>query len=340
MYDLWIHITNTPQVFFFYSVIKDIREKYSIFITSRKRGETLELMKNLKLSGKVVGKDYKNPYIRSISVGLRSLNLLIRTPDFKTAIGFETAEQILTCKLRQKKAVLFLDNDIKLLGKAFFQKMETHIKKMADYFIVPECSKDNFAWAFDESKILTYPGYKEHVYISEYTPDENFLSNIPFKEYVVIRPESLTSLYVLHNFSLIPSLLGLFEKEDINVIYLPREKEDMHLSKNYNNVYIPPKVLNGLDLAYYAKAVLTGSGTMAREAAVLGTPAISFFPGERLLAVDKDLVNKGKMLHSREPEEIVEYVLANWNKKRKPEFEKAKQVKKQVIHYINDIIGD
>jgi len=133
-------------------------------------------------------------------------------------------------------------------------------------------------------------------------------------------------------------LLKNFEKENINIVYLPRGSEDKKFAGGYENVYSPPSALNGLDLSYHARATLTGSGTMAREAAVLGTSAVSFFPDEKLLCVDQDLVNRKKILHSRDPEEIVDYVISNWNKKKKPEFEKAKKVKKEVIGIINKII--
>ena len=79
---------------------------------------------------------------------------------------------------------------------------------------------------------------------------------------------------------------------------------------------------------------------MAREAAVMGVPAMSFFPGQRLLAVDRDLVERGKMLHSKEPEEIVEYVIKSWDKKRDGKFERAEQVKRKAINQITAVIGD
>ena len=74
------------------------------------------------------------------------------------------------------------------------------------------------------------------------------------------------------------------------------------------DVFMPESPLNGLDLAYHSFAVLTGSGTMSREAAVMGRPAVSFFPGDALLSVDESMIGKGWVLHSREPEEIVGYL--------------------------------
>ncbi|AEC51935.1 hypothetical protein PNA2_1019 [Pyrococcus sp. NA2] len=336
-YDLWVDISNTPQVHLAGAIIRELRE-YSIYVTGFNRGETAELMRLYNLNGEVFGSDKYHPLLKSLSFASRTVRLLYKAPSAKVLLSFENAMPIPAGKLRGMKTILMLDNDLKFVGKRpLFQKIESRIKKMADYVLVPEVAKDIFERYFEN--VVTYPGYKEHIYIADFQPDPRFPRRIPFEEYVVLRPESLTSLYVLHNKSIVPELLRLFEKEDINVVYLPRNEEEMKLAQGFKNVYIPPKALDGLNLIYYSKATLTGSGTMAREAAVMGVPAVSFFPGERLLAVDRDLVEKGKVLHSREPEEIVEYVLKNWDKKRKEDFEKAKQVKRQAIRQITVAIG-
>jgi uncharacterized protein len=102
-------------------------------------------------------------------------------------------------------------------------------------------------------------------------------------------------------------------------------------------VFIPKGPLKGLDVCYYSKAVLTGSGTFAREAACMGTPAVSFYP-EDLLAVDQKMVNENWMLHSRNPEEIVDYVL---NKKgRSSDLARSKRVQSEVFKIFEDILDE
>ncbi|MFA4646587.1 DUF354 domain-containing protein [Pyrococcus kukulkanii] len=340
-YDIWADISNTPQVHVIAALIRELRG-YSIYVTGFNRGETSQLIRMYGLDGEVFGSDRYNPLMKSLSFAGRTFRLLYKAPRAKLLLSFENAMPLPAGKLRGMKIVLMLDNDLKFIGKKpLFQRIESRIKKLADVVLVPEAAGETFRSYFGD-KIITYPGYKEHIYIADFTPDPSFIekSGIPFKEYVVLRPESLTSLYVLHGESLVPELLKLFERESINVVYLPRNEEERRLANGFSNVYIPPKALDGLNLIYHSKATLTGSGTMAREAAVMGVPAVSFFPGQRLLAVDRDLVERGKMLHSREPGEIVEYVIENWNKKWKREFERAKQVKEQVINLIIAVIGD
>jgi len=336
-YDIWVDISNTPQVHVVRAIVKELRG-CSVYVTGFNRGETAQLIKMYGLDGEVFGSDKYNPLAKSFSFAGRTVKLFYKAPKARLLLSFENAMPLPAGRLRGMKIVLMLDNDLKFIGKKpIFQRIESRIKKLTDVVLVPEVAEETFRGYFGD-KVITYPGYKEHIYIADFTPDPRFIerSGIPFDEYVVLRPESLTSLYVLHGKSLVPELLRLFERESINVVYLPRNEEERALANGFGNVYIPPRALDGLNLIYHSKATLTGSGTMAREAAVMGVPAVSFFPGERLLAVDRDLVEKGKMLHSRNAKEIVEYVIKSWDKKRDGEFERAKSVKDKVV---SNIIG-
>jgi predicted glycosyltransferase len=220
----------------------------------------------------------------------------------------------------------------------FLQSFETKIKSFTDYIVVPESAGEVFRRYMKKNEIITYAGFKEDVYIADFQPDSEFNEKIPFEDYVVLRPEALSSLYVDEKESLVSDLLNRFNRENINVVYLPRDKEDFGYVKDFN-VFTPKVPLNGLDLCYYSNVVLTGSGTMAREASCLGVPSVSFFPGKKLLSVDKNLISENKMFHSRDPEEIVEYVLNNKKKNKKLlDFKRSKKVKNEVVKIIKDIL--
>ena len=107
-------------------------------------------------------------------------------------------------------------------------------------------------------------------------------------------------------------------------------------ARGYNNIFIPNKPLSGLDVCYYTKAMLTGAGTFAREAALLGTPAVSFFPGKIFLTVDKIMQDKGWEFKSRDVNEIYNYVINS--KKRINQLEKSKIIKIEVMKIIDKII--
>ena len=146
--------------------------------------------------------------------------------------------------------------------------------------------------------------------MSDYSPDEYFLDKLPFRKFITLRGENFNAAYVRsQKNSLVPNLLRYFKSLGWNVLYLPRNKTERLLSKGFSNVFIPPEPLNGLDVCYYSDVVFTGAGTLAREASFLGTPAVSFYAGEKLLTVDQELIQNGKMFHSRNIRKIISYAL-------------------------------
>jgi hypothetical protein len=60
-------------------------------------------------------------------------------------------------------------------------------------------------------------------------------------------------------------------------------------------IIIPDQVLNGLDLIWHSDFVVSGGGTMNREAAALGVPVYSIFRG-RIGAVDRYLAENGRLI--------------------------------------------
>ena len=77
---------------------------------------------------------------------------------------------------------------------------------------------------------------------------------------------------------------------------------------------------------------------MGREGAVMGKRSAIFFPNKTRLSVDEDLIKKKRMIHSRDPEELIDYFIANKNERKEPDLSKSKSVKKEVLRIINGIL--
>ena len=165
-----------------------------------------------------------------------------------------------------------------------------------------------------DSAIHLFNGFKEDIYIADYQPDPNFLNQLPFKEFITIRPENLKASYVpINSRTIVPELFKVFKDE--NILFLPRYIEERQYAVGSPNVFMPDSPLNGLDVCYYSKAILTGAGTFAREAALMGTPAVSFFPGKKFLNVDVIMQERGWEFKSRDPKAIYEYVIGSQKRK-------------------------
>jgi predicted glycosyltransferase len=330
---LWIDIINPSHALFFSSILKELPDE-EVQITLRERAETVELSRMLGIEGKVVGADHSFRVWKSLAMVGRTLSLMSTLDDFDQSLSFENGMSVTVSKVRGKRSILLCDNDLKFYQKrSYMQDLETMIKDRADRIIIPQACLDAFSQHVDQNIIYTYDGFKEDVYIADYSPDPHFKDSIQFDNYVVLRPEALSSFYVKELHTLVPEIIKLFAAEDIKVIYLPRDKGDADFAKGLD-VYIPDKAVNGLDLCYHSMAVLTGSGTMAREAACMGKTSVSFFPSNELLSVDQRLIDEGKMIHSRDPKAIVEYVMSRPRPHDRPDLSRSKKVKADVIDLI------
>jgi len=333
---IWIDIINPSHALFFNSLIPEL-SSHELNITIRDRAETVQLCKSFGINGRVIGTDYVDPFKKSAYMVYRTLKLAESVSKFDLSVSFENGMCVFGSKLRRKPSILFCDNDLKFSQKkSFVQDLESNIKSLASYVVIPQVCKENFSTIFDDNRLITYDGCKEDIYIADYVPDPYFMDKIPFDNFVLLRPEALASFYVKENQTIVPDILKRFEKENINVIYLPREKEDLKYAEGCN-FYTPNTPLNGLDLCYYADAVLTGSGTLAREAACIGTTSVSFFPSSKLLSVDQYFVDQGKILHSRDVDEIVEQVVNRSKNSKLRDIRRRGTVKKEVVTSIRDI---
>jgi len=145
---------------------------------------------------------------------------------------------------------------------------------------------------------LTYRGFDELEYIAGYRPSRRVLGELGLEEYgyVVVRPPEYKAAY--YHGRRRPEIERLVEKitgMGYRVVYLPRYPEQAEAVKGMRGVIVPERAVKGLDLEAWAAAVVTGGASMAREAALLGTPGISLYPGR--LHVDEAVERLGAPLH-------------------------------------------
>jgi predicted glycosyltransferase len=331
---VWFDIMNVSQVQFMYPFVKRFQAEFQVICTTRELAENVEFLTSLGIEFQVVGRHLGKRRIKKImAILLRDLCLMRSLKPFDMSISCGSNSAFHLSKLRGKTSVSFDDNEHSLEAKPFYTRL-------VDYIIMPKAIRveDYIDQETIGKKIIQYDGYKEDVYVADYAPDADFLKSIPFERFITIRPEALKAYYVKKEAkTIVPELFRLFSKENKNIVYFPRYPEDWEYARGYDNVFIPSKPLKGLDVCYYSDAVLTGSGTFGREAACLGTPAISFFPNERLIAVDQEMVEKGWSFHSRNPEEIIAYVLSS--KKKQPDLDRSRRVQKEIFGILENIFS-
>ena len=123
------------------------------------------------------------------------------------------------------------------------------------------------------------------------------------------------------------TLRWLENKQHVRVVTLPRNarqrdeiKRDWpHLIAS-GRMIIPEVPVDGLNLVWFSDLVISGGGTMNREAAALGVPVYSIFRG-KIGAVDQYLADHGRLTLIETVDDLQKKIaLVPWNRPASPDF--------------------
>ncbi|MFN7139738.1 MAG: DUF354 domain-containing protein [Limisphaerales bacterium] len=297
---IWIDLENTPHVPFFKAIIRELeRVGCDVVLTARDAFQTCALADRTGLKYAKIGRHYgQNPLCKVTGLFARALQLtpfaLRERPDL--AVNHGARAQILACNLLRIPSVLIMD----------YEHTSTPPMVRPHWEIVPSVVGEANLHCKRSDRILRYRGIKEDVYVPEFQPDESILSQLDLdrsKVIVTVRPPATEAHY--HN----PESEVLFERfmeraintPCVKAILLPRnKKQEMELRSKRphwftcGKVTIPGQVVEGLNLVWHSDLVVSGGGTMNREAAALGIPVYSIFRGV-IGAVDRHLQATGRL---------------------------------------------
>jgi len=188
-----------------------------------------------------------------------------------------------------------------------------------EWEILPEVIGANNFHKSKTTKVLTFSGIKEDVYVPDFTPDTALREELDLKNgsvVITVRPPATEAHY--HNPESETLFLKFMEQARQNsqtkIILLPRNKrQETHLRTSYpdwfklSKTIIPKGVVDGLNLLWHSDLVVSGGGTMNREAAALGVPVFSTFRGE-IGAVDLHLQKEGRLVLIESEKDIDEKI--------------------------------
>jgi len=302
---IWIDLDNSPHVPFFKPIIDEMSKKgYSIVLTARDCAQTCEMADRNAFQYKRIGRHFgKNKLFKVLGLLIRALQLLPFAIKEKPTIALShgSRAQVVLSWLLGIPSVMIFDYEFIQLVKP-------------TWVILPEVIPPG-AIKFDQHRIFKYPGIKEDVYVPSFTPDPAILEELGIDEkdlIITIRPPATDAHYfnpqseVLFN-----AIIDYFGQMDsVCMVLLPRNsKQEVSIKTKWPNltssgkILIPDHIIDGLNLIWFSDFVVSGGGTMNREATALGVPVYSIFRGE-IGAVDRYLAEKGKLILLESVEDI------------------------------------
>jgi len=305
---IWIDLDNTPHVPFFEPIIKELRQRgHSILVTARDAFQVCELAEQKGIAYQKVGRHYgKNPVLKICGLFYRAAQLapLVLKEHPVLAVSHGSRSQLILCNLLGIPSVLLADYE--------FAKYLPLMKPCWE--MVPEVIPSAGLYC-PETRILKYPGIKENVYVTGLQPDPSLLRVLGITEneiLVTARPPATEAHY--HN----PESERLFERfmsrvcatNSARVVLLPRNRRQEHALRlrhpewfAEHRTVVPASAVDGLNLLWHSDLVVSGGGTMNREAAALGVPVYSIFRGT-IGAVDRHLEETGRLVLIRSPQDV------------------------------------
>ena len=315
---IWLDLANSPQVLFFIPILEILTERgHNVIVTSRKYAQTTQLIDRFNIPHKIIGRHGGNGFLRLAGeLSRRSLQLMswARNQHFDLALSHNSYAQITAAAVLHLPTITLMDYEHQPLNHIGF--------RLANSVIVPQVFPKSAIKKYGASeKVVTYPGLKEQVYLSDFLPERNYRSieGLPVdKCLVVVRPPATWTAYHRYENDLFEKVLEhLVNDTRFHILLIPRMMSQVSqgFKINKSNLQIAQKVYHGPDLIYAADLVISGGGTMNREAAILGTPAISVFRGKSC-AVDEWLVQKDRLVMVLNDSDIDKIRISEQNKRQ------------------------
>lgn len=305
---IWIDLANSPHVPFFRSLTNEfIRRNHEVVSTARDFAETVKLAEAAGFAPQVIGGHGGGKLSgKAGNLVQRAMALArwARGRKLDLALGHNSYSQILAARALSLRAVTLMDYEHQPANHLAF--------RMASRVIVPRAFPETALTRFGAApeKVRRYEGIKEDVYLADFQIDPAFrpqLARLGIEVsdiLVTVRPPASEALYHRFENELFDHLLArLCEAPAVKVVLLPRNESQRTTYSIRANLIVPPAPLDGSNLIAHSDLVVSAGGTMNREAAALGIPAVSIYLGE-WAAIDEQLVREGRLRRISKLEDV------------------------------------
>lgn len=335
---IWIDLGNSPHAPFFRPLVKEFeRRSHSVETTARAFAQTVELALSAGFSPSVIGshggRSISGKAFRLVQRA-SGLARWARPKKFDLTVSHNSHENILAAWMLSIPAVTLMDYEHHPANHLSF-RLASRVIVPASF---PEASLRSYG--ADARKVRRYEGIKEDVYLADFTPDPCFsekLRSLGVKEsdvLVLARAPASFALYHRMENELFDMLVEQLANQDqVKLLLLsrtPQQRKSLRARHTSPNVIFLEEALDGANLIAAADLVVSAGGTMNREAAALGVPAVTTFAG-KWAAVDEQLVREGRLVRCDSKADLTKIKA---EKKPRPNPRRAMAVRNQVADLI------
>ncbi len=299
---VWFDFENSPHVPFLLPFVEEFEKRgWEVVSTARDRSQTKALLDLYGIPHRMDADPHPTSTIGKATAVLgRSARLAARFARRRPAlaIGHGSRSQVLAAALLRVPAVTFLDYEHVSLSV---------FRRLAARLFIPRAILGTVG---SSGRIVAYDGVKEEIYLHQQPPAAREVD--PFADLaipedairVVVRGPATKAHYLgaAGDRLYAATLERLLAVPDVHLVVFERYA-DRRSPAEAARVHRPGRVYDVRALLAGADLVVGGGGTMVREAAVAGVPAVSVFAGKPG-AVDALLSERGRLLQIRDESEL------------------------------------
>ena len=313
---IWIDVLTPKQALFFAPLYHDLSKAHEVVITTRAYREAQQTLSLKKLPFLVVGKHGGGtPYGKLVASGDRIMKLarLVKDWNSDAAVSFSSVEGA--------RVAFGLGIPHVAVNDSPHSRMVARLTIPLSLYVCSPWIIARQVWeALGARKdgIFTYRALDAAAWLKRHKPDSRVLSQLSLNKdepIIVLRTEEAFASYLIGKASDREPVIGPIIKEILNlrldaqiVVSTRYGQQAPVLRRRFRKqIHVIDRIIDATSLLNYSAVFVGSGGTMTVEAALMGKPAISCFPGEKPLYI-KYLEHKLLVKSMRSPPRIASEV--------------------------------
>jgi predicted glycosyltransferase len=308
----------TPKQFMFFPRVADGLEKrgHTVHMVSRRYREVSRLVERKGLKVDVIGRHGGSVLRDKLVASVKRTQALVpvfEEADPDAAVSFSSPE------LARASFGLGVPH-ICLNDSPHAVAVARLTLPLSEKLLTPEMIPKR-AWTgygIPEDRIVQYDALDPWVWLKDFEPDPSVLDELGLSQdrpIVTVRVPETQAAYLLGNLTGFSSMAELMKnlknvRDELQIVVVPRYGEQVEalLKSAEGGIKVCEEVVDGPSLLYYSDVFIGAGGTMTAEAALLGVPTYSSYPGEPYL-VERYLVERGLVIRETDYGRIARGVL-------------------------------
>ncbi|MEM0074832.1 MAG: DUF354 domain-containing protein [Conexivisphaerales archaeon] len=328
---IWIDAITPKQLLLFRRIASRLEKKGAdVYITSRNYHDTNYLVERLGMNVKSIGShggiDKRGKLEASLNRSLQLLEFVTENkPDFCISFSSPEAARVSTGLGISHYSV----NDSP--HSVWVAKLTLPLSELLFYpWVIP--SSAWLSYGIRRSNLFAYKALDPAAWLKDRAswPKPNYIEDSA-KGCIIYRPTEYMASYIdssNYDIDLIRLLSERFPDDRIIILARYGEEATRYRDVSAMNVSVVDSPFFGPNILQHAKLLIGGGGTMNAEAALLGIPVISVYPGGATY-VDKYLISKGLLVRAKDSKDAVKKafdILADTEKIRENRTKSAKEL--------------